>query len=326
MSLSADDAAILEAAIAEFGTHTANSRTPSAFINALRHGAPGSRHDITVNGTAARITIGARGTPDASTEAAAFTQLRAAMTAAITDGIQPELPTEISMVVWEHEGREVRVCAPGSASTLRRARIRCRLSALSPLPFLGAITQPLAGSATAVGIAFAPVLPPVHHPDIPAIPVVREMRGEIDRPALPYAPGSVTPKPAALPWTIRPSAPVTPPAEATAKDNSPKPPPPFVNPAPAATPPSTARIAPSPSPTPAPSGEAATAPAVVPTGAPTEVPTVGAGSDPTVTPDPSPTPTVSVTELLEPGLHPVRGHGKHHKRHGRPHRHGHRNG
>ena len=298
------------------------SSAPDSYIRALNRGALGSRHRITIDEDPAYITISARSTGPRR-DSDSFKELVAAMRAAVTDGIQPELPPEISMVVWHHEGREVRVCAPGSASALRRARIRRRLSALSPLPFLGAITQPLAGSATAVGIAFAPVLPPVQHPDLPAIPIVREMRGEIARPALPYAPGSVTPAPAALPWTTHPSVPAAPPVEATAKDTSPQPPPPFVNPTPAVTPPSTARLAPSPAPTP--TGEEPTDPALVPTGAPTEVPTVEASSDPTVTPEPSPTPTVSVTELLEPTARPTRRHAKHHKRHGRLHLNGHRN-
>ncbi|MGI5414298.1 hypothetical protein [Actinomadura luteofluorescens] len=323
MSLNADDASFLDDAVNAFHSHTSNSGAPSAFVNALRNGPQGSRHDITVDGVPTRITLGAHRPPDSRRERAAFAELFTAMKAAQTDGIQPELPPEISMVVWEYQGRELRVCAPGSAPTLRRARIRRRLSALSPLPFLGAITQPFAGSATAVGIAFAPVLPPVHHPDLPAIPIVREMRGDIARPALPYAPGSVTPAPAALPWTVRPSAP---PVEATAKDTSPQPPPPFIDPTPTVTPPSTARLAPSPAPTPTPTGEEATDPALVPTGAPTEPPTVEASNDPTVMPEPSPTPTVSVTELLDPVVRPARGHGKHPKRHVRHHRHGHRHG
>lgn len=289
---------------------------PGDYCRAVRTGAPGSRHRIPINKTTAHITIQAQ-SPNPRRDVESYEQLKAAMTAAVTDGIQPELPREIAMVVWEHEGRELRVCAPGTASDIRRARGRFRrgLSALSPLPFLGAITQPLAGSATAVGIAVAPVLPPVHHPAAPPAPIVRQLTGDVHRPAPPYAPGSVPRAPEGLPWTFRPATPAAP-VEATAKDTAPTSPP-YINPTPAVTPPSTARIAPSPAPTP--TGDQVTDPPVAPTGAPVEVPTVEASNDPGVTPEPAPAPTVSVAELLEPVLQAARGHGKLHKRHARHH-------
>ena len=299
------------------------SSAPDSYIRALNRGALGSRHRITIDEDPAYITISARSTGPRR-DSDSFKELVAAMRAAVTEtGIQPELPAEINMIVWQHEGREFRLCAPGSAAALRRARIRRRLSALSPLPLLGAITQPLAGSATAVGIAVAPVLPPVHQHDTPA-PVVREMTGDIARPELPYAPGSVTPASPSLPWTIRPTAPKTPPAEATARDTTPTAPrPPLISSAPAVTSPPAARIAPSPTPTPGPSGGEFTDPVEAPTDPPTEVPTVEASNDPGVTPAPSPTPTptVSVTEMLERVLHPTRKPGMRHKHHGRHGRH-----
>lgn len=292
---------------------------PGDYHRAVRTGAPGTRHRITINKTTAHITIRAQ-SPTPQRDVESFEELKAAMNAAVTDGIQPELPPEISMVVWQHDGREVRVCAPGSAETLRRARIRRRLTGLSPLPMLGWLTQPLAGSATAVGLAFAPVLPPMHHPDIPPAPIVREMTGDIARPELPYAPGSVTPAPEGLPLAFRPATPAAPPVEATARDTTPTPPrPPLLNPTPTVTPPTAARVAPSPSPTPTEeAGIAPTQPILPPAGEPT----TEASADPTVTSEPSPTPTVSVTELLEPVLRPTRGPDRPHKRHGRHHLHG----
>lgn len=298
---------------------------PGDYHRAVRTGTPGSRHRITISGdTTAHITIQAQ-SPSPRRDVESYEQLKAAMNAVITDGIQPELPREIAMIAWEHEGRELRICAPGTASDIRRARsrLRRRLSALSPLPLLGALTQPLAGSATAVGIAIAPVVPPVHHPDIPAIPIVKEMTGEVARSELPYAPGTVTPAPTGLPWTFRPATPAPPPAEATAKDATPPAPkPPLLYTPPATPAPSGSRTVPSPdpTPTPTPTGDETGAPAepILPT---FDGPTTEASSDPTVTsepsPEPAPTPTVSVTEMLNPVLHPTREHGKHHKRHGR---------
>jgi hypothetical protein len=293
---------------------------PGDYCRAVRTGTPGSRHRITINKTTAHITIQAQ-SPNPLRDVESFEELIAAMTAAVTDGIQPELPREISMVVWHHEGREVRVCAPGTASDIRRARIRRRLSALSPLPMLGWLTQPLAGSATAVGIAVAPVLPPMHQHNIPAAPIVREMTGDIARPELPYAPGSVTPAPEGLPWTFRPATPAPPPLEATARDTTPTAPtPPLIHPTPTGTVPPAARTATTPSPTPTPTlTEDATSAPSAPVFPPFGQPKTEASSDPTVTSEPSPTPTVSVTELLEPVLHPTRGPEKHHKRHGRHH-------
>lgn len=294
---------------------------PGDYCRAVRTGTPGSRHRIAINKTTAHITIQAQ-SPNPQRDVESYEQLKAAMKAAATDGIQPELPREIAMVVWEHEGRELRVCAPGTASDIRRARSRFRrgLSALSPLPLLGAITQPLAGSATAVGIAMAPVLPPVHQPDIPPAPIVREMTGDIARPELPYAPGSVAPRLGALQWTVRTPAPTAPPPEAAAKDTTPtQPRRPLVSPAPVVTPPPAARTAPSPAPTPTPTREEATAPTEDPTKAPTGLPTIEVTDAPESPSEPSPAPTATVTELLERLLQPARGHDQPHNRHGRHH-------
>lgn len=321
MSANADDSSILDA-FTTLEADAYNCSTPDGYIHAIRRGAPGSRHRVILDGHPTHITIGARSTGPRR-DRDSYEELVAAMRAAVTEtGIQPELPAEINMIVWQHEGREFRLCAPGSAAALRRARIRRRLSALSPLPLLGAITQPLAGSATAVGIAIAPI-PPMHQPDAPPPPVVREMTGDIARPALPYAPGSIPPAAGMPPWTIHPSAPTTPPVEATAKDISPAPAlPPLINPKPVDPPPA-ARIAPPQTPTPTPDVEESADPIEAPTDVPTETPTVEASNDPTVTPEPSPTPTatVSVTELLDSVLHPTRKPGIHHNRHGRHERH-----
>jgi hypothetical protein len=144
------------------------------------------------------------------------------------------MPAAISMVVWAHDSSELRICQPGTAPALRRARerIRRRLTALSPLPLLGALTQPIAGSATAVGIAVAPLAPPMH-PAPP--PVIREMTGDIARPQLPYTPD--TTGPGAYPTTPAFTVPTLPtlpaPAEAAAADTNA---PPQPDPSPVATP------------------------------------------------------------------------------------------
>lgn len=303
MSISADDNILDAFAILDAAAVT--SGAPTSFSRAVRTGTPGTRHRVTVDGVPAHITIRTQ-SPGPRRDTECFTQLLAAMKAATVDGIQPELPAEISMVVWEHEGRELRVCAPGTAAAIRRARkrIRDRLTALSPLPLLGALTQPIAGSATAVGIAIAPVLPPAN-PTAPPPGIVREMTGDIARPELPYQPGTV-PVPALLGLTA-PVLPTLPAPEQAAPDQSTQ--------APTGPAPDTA-----PSPTTAPAAAAPREPEPGPTVTGSET----ALDDPTGTPplnpgdltptEPSPAPSVSPTRRLDRLLHPRH---RNHNRHGR---------
>jgi hypothetical protein len=257
---------------AAFHADAVASGTPTAYVHAVRAGALGSRHSVIVGETPARITIRAHSTGPRR-DAASFAQLRDAMTAATTDGIQPDLPPEIGMVVWQHHGREIRICAPGTAPALRRARtrIRRRLTALSPLPLLGALVQPVAGSATAVGIAVAPI-PPIHHWPAPPQPIVRDMTGEIDRPLPPWLPAVHV---HAQPGPLTP--PVLPPAEISSSDEA----------TPPAAPPPRRRTRTTPPPPPA-----TPAPAPTTTEAAT-VPPEPVGATPPVAPDPTPEATAT---------------------------------
>jgi hypothetical protein len=304
MSISADDT--IETAFA--GIDAAHSGTPPTYITAIRTGTPGSRHHTTVAEIPAQITLGTAVGPSTSSRdiAASFAQLRDAMhaatqTAAATDGIQPQLPAEISMVTWRHNGQELRLAAPGAAPTLRRARLRRRLTALSPLPLLGALTQPLTAPVTAIGIAIAPVLPPVHQPDTPA-PVVQEMTGEISRPQLPYtadAHASVPTLPPLLPHAEPSSAPDTAPTLA----------------------PLTVGTVPSPTPTgsvSSPAGVAVPRVTSSPTPSPaitTPAPSVEPSGDTSVSPSPSPIPTPTVSPTRRGGqiVHPRARRHTHHR-------------
>ncbi|MEV4672663.1 hypothetical protein AB0K34_13495 [Actinomadura sp. NPDC049382] len=317
MSISVDDISILDA-LTRLDADAAHSGAPVAYIHAIRTGAPGSRHRITVNGAPAHITIGTPAGESGPPRDAAdsFTRLRNAMQAATIDGIQPQLPPEISMVTWRHNDQELRICAPGAAPTLRRARerVRRRLTALSPLPLLGTLTQPLTGSATAVGIALAPVVPPMHTTPPPA-PVVRELGGEIARPELPYMLGLHVTAPAAPRF-----APIKPPDEATAPDSSPRPtadpaPP---NRAPAATP--TTGTSTSPAPTGSPLPEASS---ISPAPAPPQTdPTAGTPLDVPQNP-PSISSPAPAARTAPSTSHTPRGHGYGH-RHGKHKRPSHR--
>lgn len=310
MSISVDDISILDA-LTRLDADAAHSGAPVAYIHAIRTGAPGSRHRITVNGAPAHITIGTPAGESGPPRDAAdsFTRLRNAMQAATIDGIQPQLPPEISMVTWRHNDQELRICAPGAAPTLRRARerVRRRLTALSPLPLLGTLTQPLTGSATAVGIALAPVVPPMHTTP-PPVPVVRELGGEIARPELPYILGLHVTAPATP--QLAPMAPA-PPDEATAPDISPRPttdptPP---NRAPATTPTPGTSTSPTPTGSPAPEASSITSPAP-----PQTDPTAGTPLD--APQDPPSSSSAPAARTAPSASHTPRGHGYGH-RHGK---------
>lgn len=195
MSISANHtgahaAAILASAVNQWNANSSNSDIPTTYITALRTGIPGVRYQVSVDERTINVTPARFGAPpyNPDRERASWNQLCLAFRAAELDGIQPELPHELTMAVWTHNGREIRICQPGTAPAIRNARerLRRRLTALSPLPLLGALSQPVAGSATAVGIAVAPI-PPMHStPPAPPPVVVREMNGEINRPPLPW--------------------------------------------------------------------------------------------------------------------------------------------
>lgn len=286
---------------------------PGAYVRALRAGTPDTRYRITIDGRPVYIVLAAPPGPvDPARESQSWAELcRAVDTAGQTgcDGIHPALPRELALAVWNHNGREITACRPGApVGAIRRARsrIRRRLAALSPFPLLGVLTQPLSGGATAVGIALAPVMPPVHAPQPPA-PVTRDLGGEIARPELPHLPGlypAATPAPALSPVVPAP------PDESAASDTSPRP----------ATPPGSPQDTAPAAPT-APPGSTTVSPTPEPA-APSPTPSATVTVQPTDTPalldTPEDPPASSPTVQVQPPSAVTRGP--------RGHAHGHRPG
>lgn len=324
MSISVDESGIptprnLTEAIAGLRRAADNSGVHPAYKRALRDGAPGTRHNITIGGHPVTIIVAQQPHHPANParEHASWIELREAVTGLLGTAsghhVAAMLPAEVAAAIWQHEGREVRAYHPGAASTLRRARsgIRRRLGALFPLPLLGTLTQPLTGSATAVGIALAPVVPPMHTTPPPA-PVVRELTGEIARPELPYIPGLHLTAPPVT--TLAPMTP-EPPDEATASDTNPRP---TVDPTPQTAAPATpaapvpeVSVTPTPTVDPAPESTTTTSPPPAP--APTEQPSTGAPLDAPEAPAAEPGPAAQTSPS---STHTPRGHGYRH-RHGK---------
>lgn len=290
---------------------------PGAYLRALRTGTPDTRYRITIDGRDVYIVLAhPPGPVDPPRESESWAELcHAIATATGCDGIHPALPRELALAIWtDDNGHEITACRPGAPiGAIRRARsrIRRRLAALSPFPLLGVLTQPLTGGATAVGIALAPVMPPMHAPQPPA-PVTRDLGGEIARPELPHLPGlypAATPAPALSPVVPAP------PDEPAASDTSPRPATPPDSPqdtapaTPTATPGSTTV-----SPTPEPAAPSPTPSATV-TVHPTDTPTLlDTPEDP-----PASSPTVQVQTPAAVTRGP-RGHAHGHRPDKHPHK------
>lgn len=310
------------------GDPYADSRTPDRFTAWIRTRGVGTRCDLTIHGAPATITSASAhcGAFNPTAEYGCWEQLRAAVHVALkgdTETAATMLPAEVAAAEWVHHGKRTRIHQPGAATRALRCARR-GLKALTPLPpLLGALSQPLAGGATAAGFLLAPIpLPSGHEPPPISMPYVtgRTLTGDIYRPA----PGSVAgihPPPPA----IGPGAPVFPailprstlfPAagDSSERDTAP-------TPAPAYTPPpSSQRTAPAPSPT------LSSAPTVNPTPSPS--PTVTGTLD---APSPSPTPSSTTTPEPEPTVTPSHAAAptlKHvrHRHHGHPLRRIHRRG
>lgn len=278
---------------------------PGAYLRALRTGTPDTCYRITIDGRDVYIVLAhPPGPVDPPRESESWAELcHAIATATGCDGIHPALPRELALAIWtDDNGHEITACRPGApVGAIRRARsrIRRRLTALSPLPLAGVLAQPLTGSATLVGIALAPVIPPIHTTPPPA-PVVREYAGEIDRPELPHIPGlrltAATPTPL---------APLTPerPDDAAAPDTSPRP---TITPAAPTTAPTTPAASPTPGVSTRPTPTSSPAPETTsadPTPAPTQ-------------PDQPPTDDTTPTAQPSPSSsHTPRGHAYGHDRH-----------
>ena len=282
------------------GDPYADSRTPDDFTAWIRSRDVGTRCDLTIHGAPATITSASTnaGTFDATAEYRCWEQLRAAVQTALkgdTETAATMLPAEVAAAEWVHHGQRTRIHQPGAATRALRCARR-GLKALTPLPLLGALSQPLAGGATAAGILLAPIpLPSGHEPPPISMPFQpgRPLTGDILRPA----PGSIagthptTPAvgpgaplfPALLPRaTLLPAA-----GDSTERDTAPAPAPVYT------PPPSSQRTVPSP----APSRTPVSAPAKDPT--PSLSPSVTGQLD---APTPSPSPTTTGTGTPTPEL------------------------
>lgn len=294
------------------------SRTPDRFAAWMRTRATGTRGNLNVCGIPAAITSASAGTgsPDPAAEYASWQQLRDAVRTALngdTAAACTLLPPEIAAAEWLHHGRRTRIRQPGAAARAIRCARR-GIKALTPLPLLGALSQPLAGGATAAGILLAPI--PLTSPHDPppysmAMPG-RTLNGEINRPAPRTIAGTHPVTPAIGPAApLIPAAPtptpliLTAPADSTARDTAPAPITYTPTPAPQRTIPTvsptpTVPSSASPDPTPSPTTTNVldyTPPSSPPSGTPTGTST----PSPTTSPSPSITPTAKHT------------HHRHHK-------------
>lgn len=322
-------------ALAAFRRDAATSRVPLPYIRALRYGAPGSSHHLTVNGRPVTIVIARTHCHRANPvrEVQSWRELRGTVAAVTCDTVSASLPQELAAAVWEHNGRQICVRRPGTADTVRRGRIRRRLASLSPLPLLGYIVQPFTGPATAVGLLITPVLPPVQPPGLPPAPPEATAETTWPQPHHTWSmpgdllPSGVVKQPRVLPSEDKDET-------ASVLDTAPIP-----SATPVCTPtsittPTTTAVATA-TPTPVPSGTAS--PALdeadrTETPAPAESPT--APMTPTATPTdsstPSPSPSASGpapapavgTPAQQPRRHAFRHHRRH-RWHGHHHWHGH---
>lgn len=310
------------------GDAYAHASTPDRFTAWIRDRTIGTRCALTVHGAPATITSASTSTTaiDANAELRCWEQLRAAVHTALngdTETAAAMLPPEVAAAEWVHHGKRTRIHQPGAATRALRCARR-GLKALTPLPLLGALSQPLAGSATAVGLLIAPI--PFNAPTDPppfsmAVPG-RTLHGEIDRPA----PNGIADAHPTTP-AIGPGAPLLPaflprstlfpaPGDSTERDAAPTPEPDY---------------------TPAPSSQR-TAPALALPSTPSSTPTADPTPSPSPTglldaesPSPSPSPTVTDTPAVEPTVSPSpvvtqsvkhlhRGHHGHLLRRGLRHR------
>lgn len=315
------------AILAPFTQSARSSDIAEDYLNVLRHGAPGTRIRLIIHKLPVTVTLaaplGAEGGRDQ--ELRSWRDLRAAVAAAHHTGIHPELPQEVAAITVTRDGHRVHIARAGTpACLLRRARkvVQRRWSALSPLPALCALTEPLAGSATAVGIAVAPVLPPIH-PGTPPPAHVREMTGQYAGTSgyvpgtfnLPGHPVWAAPTPPLLP---APTAAAAADHETVVPDRQPRvmpsaPSTPSTPSGEASTPAVEVPVSVEPSPTVTGDGSGALVDPTAPVEQPTDTPTNAVTTEAAM----SPTPTVSpLRRLLQP-------HHRH-KRHPRHGLHGHR--
>lgn len=301
------------------GNPHADSRTPDRFTAWIRTRTNGTRCDLTIHGAPATITSASAntGTADPTAEYACWEQLRTAVHTALNgekEAAGTLLPAEIAAAEWVHHGQRTRIRRPGAATRAVRCARR-GIKALTPLPLLGALSQPLAGGATAAGILLAPIPlttpydPPPYSMPLPG----RTLTGEINRPALPRIAGTHPVSPAVGPGApLLPALPTPKPLILTPSDSAER----DAAPTPGYTPtPSSQRTAPASTPEPSPSPTVHATPSPSPSvtdllddKSPSPSPTTPS----TGTPEPTVSPSPVVTRTLK---HPHHRHHKHPLRH-----------
>jgi hypothetical protein len=292
----------------------ARSGTTAAFQNFMRTRQPRTRCQLSMRGQPTTLTSASTGTgtADPDAEQACWDRLTAALTAAEagnTSAAGTMLPAEIAAAEWHHNGHHIRIRQPGTASRAVRCARR-GLKALTPLPLLGALSQPLAGGATAAGILLAPIpLTTPHDPPPYSMPLPgRTLHGEIDRPAPGAMAGAHPVTPAVGPGApLLPALPTPKPLILTPSDSAER----DAAPTPVYSPtPSSQRTAPAstPAPSPSPTKHATPMPSPSPTGLLDET---TPSPTPTSTGTAAPDPTVSPSPVLTQGL--KHHHHSHHK-------------
>lgn len=156
--------------IAEFDADAATSDVPADYLAALRTGSPEGSYTVVVDDTRVRVAVLLDRTtcaPDPDRENESWQQLRDIVATTTCAGIVLDLPQELALAVWTRDGQEIWACRPGTPTgALRKARQRRRrLTALSPLPLLGAFGQAVTGGTCAASFAVAPVVPAMPLPD-----------------------------------------------------------------------------------------------------------------------------------------------------------------
>lgn len=297
--------------------HSDAVHIPRAYLHVLRDGTPDGTYTISVGGQPVRVAVAAdrrRCKHDPARERDSWQQLRDIVATTTCAGIVLDLPQELVLAVWERDGHEVWACRPGTPTgIMRKARQRRRrLTALSPLPLLGAFGQAVTSGTCAASFAFAPVLPSMPLPDSdhgvysrpPAVAAHPQAQAPLPRPGEVVRTDVFLP-PVASPDYVRPeSAPASPAAS----------PAPVVSSSPAASPPS-AEPSPSPSPT---GGDATPSPAPNP-----EETVEQAVSEAPANPEKSKTPAPGT---VEGSARPQPRRPEASERTGHPRRHGHRHG
>lgn len=311
--------------LTRFGDAAASAGVHSAYLVAIRDGAPGHPYRVPITrDLTVTLTITARGPGrppyDTTRETESWQQLRAVITdihaSGVTRVLHPGLPEEIATASWVRDGHRVRVARPGAP---RRAA-RSRWNAFTATPIVAALAEK-AGQITIGGVTAAAFLVPV--PPL-TLPPADHGRVQVDRLGLGVGHDHTSPAPLALPEAFAPSmvsplGPLLPePRHDTAQDEIPDP-----SPTPAVT-------SPVAGPLPAPSPQ--TSPTVTWSPTPAEPPDTTPPADtskapsPTATEEPAPAPSVSapppsrrVGPPPDRRHRPGRRHG--HRKHGHHHRH-----